>query len=228
MADRVDRPRDVVHEEDPDQAAPDVAAQRALPGEAVQHVAEHRRDQQRREHVEREAPADGLHLGILVEVPGVLLPVGLALGLHQPAGVGVPEAAQTAAVADVRAVRVALDVGVRVVLAVVGDPVEDRALHAQLAQPRERALEPRVDAEGAMRQQPVEADGHPHRGREVHHRKDREVDRVDPRAPQQHDGHQDARERHDDAGEVGVALDSGHVFARWRQVEQGSCGHRRA
>ena len=65
---------------------------------------------------------------VLVQLGRVALPVGLALGLEQPAGVRVPEAAQTAAVTDVRAVRVALLVGVRVVLAVVGDPVEHRAL----------------------------------------------------------------------------------------------------
>src|SRR3712207_9504891 len=40
----------------------------------------------------------------------VLLPVRLALRLGQPAHVRMPEAAQAAAVADVRRVRVALDV----------------------------------------------------------------------------------------------------------------------
>ena len=64
--------------------------------------------------------------------------------------------------ADVRAVRVALLVGVGVVLAVVGDPVEDRALDGQRAHHRERALEPRVGLERAMGQQPVEADRDAH------------------------------------------------------------------
>ena len=44
---------------------------------------------------------------------------------------GMPQSAQAAAVADVRAVRIALLVGVGVVLAVVGDPVEDRALDGE-------------------------------------------------------------------------------------------------
>jgi hypothetical protein len=39
-----------------------------------------------------------------------------------------PEPAQSAAVADVRRMRIALFVGVRVVLAVVGDPVNYRSL----------------------------------------------------------------------------------------------------
>ena len=102
--------------------------------------------------------ADPAHALVLVELGRVFLPVGLALGLEQPAGVGVPQAAQAAAVSDVRAVRVALLVGVRVVLAVVGDPIQHRALDRQRAEDRERALEPRVGLERAVGQQPVEAD----------------------------------------------------------------------
>ena len=44
---------------------------------------------------------------------------------------GMPKSAQAAAMADVRAVRIALLVRVGVVLAVIGHPVEDRALDGQ-------------------------------------------------------------------------------------------------
>ena len=77
---------------------------------------------------------------------------------------GVPEAAQDAAdavaVADVRAVRVALLVGVGVVLAVVGHPADDRALHRHRAEHGEGVLERLGDQEGAVGEQAVEADGH--------------------------------------------------------------------
>ena len=51
-----------------------------------------------------------------------------------------------ARLADVRAVRVAVDVGVGVVLAVVGDPVVERALDRHRAGDRERALDVRACA----------------------------------------------------------------------------------
>ena len=85
------------------------------------------------------------HALVLVEVGRVALPVGPALGRHQPAGVGVPEAGEDAAhaavVADVGAVGVALFVGVGVVLAVVGDPGDDRALDRHRAEDGEGVLD---------------------------------------------------------------------------------------
>ena len=70
-----------------------------------------------------------------------------ALGVdEEPAHVGVEEAAQRAApadaVVDVRAVRVALLVGERVVLAVVGDPGDDRALDRRRAEDGEQRRAP--------------------------------------------------------------------------------------
>ena len=68
------------------------------------------------------------------------------------------------AVADVRAVGVALFVGVGVVLAVVGDPGDDRALHRHRAEHREGVFERLRGLEGAMGEQAVEADRDPDRG----------------------------------------------------------------
>ena len=65
--------------------------------------------------------------------------------------------------ADVRGVRVALLVGVRVVLSVVGDPVDDRALDRHRAGGRERVLERLVGCERPVGEHPVVADGDPDR-----------------------------------------------------------------
>ena len=116
---------------------------------------------------------------VLVEVRRVLLPVGAPVLGEQPAGVRVPEAAQHAAdavaVADVRAVRVALDVGVGVVLAVVGDPGDHRALHRHRAEEGEEILGRLVGPEGAVGQQAVVADRDAGGGDQVHHGQDRQV-----------------------------------------------------
>ena len=89
-----------------------------------------------------------------------------ALGVdEQPADVRVEQAAQraahAAAVTDVRAVRVALLVGVRVVLAVVGDPRDDRALDRRRPErSASDAARARAGLERAVGEQAVEADGH--------------------------------------------------------------------
>ncbi len=122
----------------------------------------------------------------------------------------VPEASQPAAVPDVGAVRVALLVGVSVVLAMVGDPVEHRPLDRQRAEHGEHALEPRISLKRAVRQQTVEADRDPERAEQVHDREDREVGRVDGAVPQQHDRREHAEERDDDAKQVRGAFTTSH------------------
>ena len=65
----------------------------------------------------------------------------MPLVVEQPADVRVPQAGQPAAVPDVRAVGIALLVGERVMLAVVGDPGDDRALHRHRAGDGEQVLD---------------------------------------------------------------------------------------
>ena len=81
--------------------------------------------------------------------------------------------------AVVRGVGIALPVGQRVVLAVVGDPLGDGALagHGPRDCPEGRH-EPR-GLEGAMREQPVEADGDAQPAEHVHGREHHEVDRAE-------------------------------------------------
>ena len=214
VADRVDRPGHVVQEEGPHEAAPDEAAQRALEREAVQRPAEQRRDADRREREPREHPADAAHARVLVELAGVLLPVRQAVGLHQPAGVRVPQPGQAGAVADVRGVRVALLVGVRVVLAVVGDPVHHRALEPHRAEDRERVLGRLVGPEGAVGEQPVVADGDAEPEHQVGDGHDRQVDPVDPLVPEQDHCRDQPQERDDHADQVHGALSSRHHGAQ--------------
>ena len=95
--------------------------------------------------------------------------LGLALGVEQPARrarARGPEArrAGPSPWPTCGRVRIALLVGVRVVLAVVGDPVDDRALDRHRAQARRRRTRPAsARLERAVGEQPVEADGHAER-----------------------------------------------------------------
>jgi hypothetical protein len=131
VADRVDAPGHVVDEEDPDEAAPQVAGERTLEG-AGERVAQECRDHQAGAEQPREPAADLADDRVLEQVRGEAPLLRLALGHGQPAHVGVVEAAQRAAQAravPMRRVRVALVVGEGVVLAVIGHPVDHRALH---------------------------------------------------------------------------------------------------
>ena len=111
--------------------------------------------------------------------------------LPEPAGVRVPEAAQRAhdavAVADVRRVRIALDVGVGVVLAMVGDPVDDGPLHGEHAHVGEQVAGGLVRLERTMGQHPVEADGHAQPADQVHEDEDDDVRPAEPAPPEQRD-----------------------------------------
>ena len=86
---------------------------------------------------------------------------------------------QARAVAGVGAVRVALFVGERVVLAVVGHPVDHRALQRHRPEDRQRVAQPRARLERAVGEQAVEAHRDAHRGEHVHDREDRQVARAE-------------------------------------------------
>ena len=139
---------------------------------------------------------------------------GLAVGAPEPGGVRVPEALQrahgTAVLADVRRVRIALDVGVGVVLAVVGDPVDDGSLHAQHPEVGEYVAGRLVRLEGTMGQHPVEADGHAEAAQQVHDGEDGDVGPADPVAPEDRDGYSGHGEGDEDCGHVHTALKRSH------------------
>ncbi len=107
--------------------------------------------------------------------------------------------------------RIALLVGVGVVLAVVGHPVEHRALDRERARDREGVLQRGFRLEGAVGEHPVEAHGHAARGHQVHDGEDGQVGEVDPGAPEQDDGEQYPDEGHDHPEEVGEAFGAGHA-----------------
>jgi hypothetical protein len=138
--------------------------------------------------------------------------------------VRVPEAGEAGAVADVGRVRIALLVGVRMVLAVVGDPVHDGPLERHRAGHGERVLRRLVRLEAAMGEHAVVADGHAEAADQVHDGEDRQIRPVDPAVPQQDDRCKEADERDDHADEVRNALSSRHSTAGWRARPELSCG----
>jgi hypothetical protein len=140
----------------------------------------------------------------------------------QPTDVRVPEAADRAgeALAGVRMgrVRIALRVGVGVVLAVVGDPLDDRALHRPAAHDRQQVAHARGRLERAVGQQAVVADRDAEAGGEVEGDEDRQVGPADDAVPQQDDGGEEGQERHDDRPEVQGALQLGHSLDGGRNL----------
>jgi hypothetical protein len=113
-------------------------------------------------------------------------------------------------------VRVALLVGVRVVLAVVGHPRHHGTLHGQGAEDRERVLDRLEGLEGAVGEQPVEAERDPVAADHVHDQHHREIAPVDQRVPQQDDGQDEPDERKQDPGEVEPAVQGGHTLSPTR------------
>ncbi len=223
VADRVDAPGHVVDEEDADQAAPEQSGRRPEQG-AGEQIAGHRGNGEAEHDQRHEPPVDQPHARVLVEVGGVALPLGAAVLGEQPAHVGVPEAAQdpdhAVAVSDVGAVRVALDVGVRVVLAVVGDPGDHRALHGHRAEGREGVLGRLVGPEGAVGEHAVEADRDPARRGEVHDRQQRQVVPAHQAAPEQDDRRDGGGEGHHHGAEVDDLADTRHEDQRRQGASQ--------
>src|ERR1700759_3198924 len=165
VADRVDRPGDVVQQRDPDQAGPEEGGQRALPGHPPQ-AADKRREQQRDRDEPREPGIYRLDPPVGEQVGGELLLRGL-VRVEEPADMRVEQAlGQRLRVIAVppRGVRVALLVAVLVVPAVVRHPGDDGPLDAQAA--RDRQSDPRAGfgLERAVGEIPVVADGHAESG----------------------------------------------------------------
>src|SRR5215217_242277 len=84
-------------------------------------------------------------------------------------------AAEAAVVPYVRAVGIALLVGVAVVLAMVGYPREYRPLDRDRAEDGEQAVQPAVGLEAAVGEVAMEPDGHAQPGEHVHDQEHRDV-----------------------------------------------------
>jgi hypothetical protein len=110
-----------------------------------------------------------------------------------------------------RAVRIALLVGMGVVLAVVRHPAHDRTLHSHRADDRERVLERLRDLERAMGEEAMEADGDAESGHHVQDGQDREVGTRHGAVPQQHDRCEEGDEGQYHGGDVDTLLQLGHA-----------------
>lgn len=160
VADRVDAPGDVVHHEDTDQAAPEEAHERAEERHGDQ-AADDGRDDETEDGPEREQAAHLDDVAVAGHIGGIAVDVWVFAGQH-PANVGVPEALDHAPdplAVVVRRVRVVLGIGMLVVAAVRGDPIEDRALARHRARDAHDPLHPAGALERLVGEVAVEADG---------------------------------------------------------------------
>ena len=209
-----------MQDEDPHQAAPEQPGQPGDQG-AADHVAKSKGHQETEDRPVDEGTIDPADHRILDQVRRKALLVA-ALGVdEEPAHVGVKEAAQlaaqTATVVDVGAVRVALLIGEGVVLAVIGDPGDDRPLDRRRAEDRQQAVQPAAGLEAAVGEVAVKADGDPKAGQQVEPEEEEDVAPVQGAVPDLPGGEADRDEwdqRHqtgDDpvASLVGDRLDVG-------------------
>src|ERR1700761_7220870 len=97
-----------------------------------------------------------------------------------------------------------------VVLAVVGDPREDRSLHRHRAEHGEGVLERLRGLERTVGEQAMKADRDPDRGDQVHEGGDREDAGADQARREEDDGDDRGDEGDDHPGQVGALLDSAH------------------
>ena len=175
---RVDAERRVVHEEDPGGAAPQQRDQPAADGAGQRH-AEPERGGQAEHDPQHERPVDEHDQRVGEQVLGVPALVGHLHVAEHPSQMSVDQprdrAAPAGAVANVRAVRIAVDVGELVVLAVGGHPVDHRSLGGGGTERGEAGTHEAVALEAAVGQQPVKADGDPRAHDHVAERQDQQV-----------------------------------------------------
>jgi hypothetical protein len=140
-----------MQEKDPDRPTPQQARQ-AAPDRSRQRHAKAERNGQPDCHPERERPADQPHVAVREEILGVAGRVGHVLAAQHPADVRMPETAQrpppARCVIDMGTVRVARTVGETMMLAVGGDPLQQRPLDRHL---RQRVVSQRVRPTGKQR-----------------------------------------------------------------------------
>ena len=153
----------------------------------VSAYAEPERQRQPEHRPEDEGAVDEADDRVGDQVGRVALFFGRLIAEEDPADVGVEEAADrtdgAAAMADVGAVGVALGVGEAVVAAVVGDPLDHRALERHRAKHRPEQAHRRAGFEGAMGEEAMKADRDPEAERDQRCEEDQDV-LPDQRPPQ--------------------------------------------
>jgi hypothetical protein len=105
------------------------------------------------------------------------------------------------AVAHVRRVRVSFLVRESMVLAMVGDPLCDRALHGHGAEDAERPLDHGSRVEALVGEVAVEADRVPDRGEDIEDDQQDQVHPVEGDAPEEPHRRQEPERRDDDRGD---------------------------
>ena len=160
-------------------APPHSSAVRPPATVAGERDAEPERRRESGDHPQHERVVDEPDPRVREQVLGVAALVGDLHVAEHPPEMGVDEpvdrAAPARAVPDVRAVRVAVDVGELVVLAMGRDPVDHRPFGGRRSERGERRPREPVALEAAVGQQPVEADGYPGPDRHVEQSQDQEV-----------------------------------------------------
>jgi hypothetical protein len=190
----------VVNDEHAHRAAPQQAGQPRDQGAAEGHP-ESERDRQPQRGPQEEGRVDKPDHRVLEQVRGEAA-LRASLGVdEQPSEVRVDQPAEPAAppfaVSDVGAVRIALVVRARMVLAVVGDPRDHRPLDRGRAHHGEDCLDGRAGFEAAVGKQTVEPDRDSEPGDCVDDREHRQVVPVEGLVPRLPRGQPEKHERHD-------------------------------
>ncbi len=215
VADGVDRPGHVVQDEHADQAGPQQRRQRGADA-AAHDPADGERDHEPEHRPQRKQPVDDLHGAVLDHVGSEALALGGADRFEQPADVGVIEALGgigEACPVSVRRMRVAVLIGERVVLAMVGDPDDHRALNGHRAHHRQHRADGLGRLQRAMGERPVVAERDPERGDHVQDDHHHQLQRPDRGVPQQHDRGEQADERQRDPEQVHHFVSACHRHA---------------
>ena len=234
VADRVDRPGDVVQHRDADEAGPEERGERAPPGHGDQ-APEQRRAEQAHHGPQRELPGDAADVAIGEQVGSEAGDVG-PVPVEGPSHVRVPEPARhrgRSGAEQPRGVRVALLVGEGVVAAVIGDPGEDVALQGEAPGDRQGVAQAAVGLERAVGEVAVEPGGHAEPGQEVEPDGEPDIEPAQAPPPGQGYGGDERQHRqqhedvHDQELEAGFLAVEDGLRGRLRLGgrRHGRCGH---
>ena len=111
---------------------------------------------------------------------------------------------------------VVVGIGVLVVCAVHGDPLDDGALGGHGAEDADDECHWAACFEGLVGEEAVVADGDAEPGEDVHHEEEGEVDPGESEGPDKHDRRTEADEWEDDEDEVDDAGQHGRVIGEVR------------